>query len=150
MESDAHVGLAAWRAHRRDLADVAFTVVDIETTGATPGFCKTTEIGAVRIEGGREVSTFSALVNPGMHIPTFITGITGIDDETVAGSPPIDVVLPRFVDFAAHSVLVARRCAVRPRVPRLRAGQAARADLPAARARHPAHGADSPRSRSAR
>ena len=42
-----------------------------------------------------------------MHIPTFITGITGIDDETVAGSPPIEVVLPKFVDFAAHSVLVA-------------------------------------------
>ena len=106
-ESDVHVGLAAWRAQRRDLADVAFTVVDIETTGATPGFCKITEIGAVRIEGGREVGTFSALVNPGMPIPTFITGITGIDDDTVAGAPPIEVVLPKFVDFAAHSVLVA-------------------------------------------
>ena len=106
-ESDVHVGLAAWRAQRRDLADVAFTVVDIETTGATPGFCKITEIGAVRIEGGREVGTFSALVNPGMPIPTFITGITGIDDDTVTGAPPIEVVLPKFVDFAAHSVLVA-------------------------------------------
>ena len=102
-----HVGLAAWRARRRDLADVAFTVVDLETTGATPGFCKITEIGAVRIEGGREVSTFSALVNPGMPIPAFITGITGIDDDTVEGAPPIEVVLPKFVDFAAHSVLVA-------------------------------------------
>ena len=106
-ESDVHVGLAAWRARRRDLADVAFTVVDLETTGATPGFSKITEIGAVRIEGGREVGTFSALVNPGMPIPAMITGITGIDDETVAGAPPIEVVLPRFVDFAAHSVLVA-------------------------------------------
>ena len=106
-ESDVHVGLAAWRATRRDLADVAFTVVDIETTGATPGFCKITEIGAVRIEGGREVDRFSALVNPGMRIPAMITGITGIDDETVAGAPPIEVVLPKFVDFAAHSVLVA-------------------------------------------
>jgi len=106
-ESDVHVGLAAWRAQRRDLADVAFTVVDIETTGATPGFCKITEIGAVRIEGGREVSEFSALVNPGMPIPTFITVLTGIDDDTVSGAPPIEVVLPKFVDFAAHSVLVA-------------------------------------------
>ena len=106
-ESDAHVGLAAWRARRRDLADVAFTVVDLETTGATPGFCKITEIGAVRIEDGREVGTFSALVNPGVRIPAMIVGITGIDDETVAGAPPIEVVLPKFVDFAAHSVLVA-------------------------------------------
>jgi len=106
-ESDVHVGLAAWRARRRDLADVAFTVVDLETTGATPGFAKITEIGAVRLEGGREVGTFSSLVNPGIPIPAMITGITGIDDEVVADAAPIDVVLPRFVDFAAHSVLVA-------------------------------------------
>jgi DNA polymerase-3 subunit epsilon len=106
-ESDVKVGLTTWRAHRRDLADVAFTVVDLETTGATPGFSKITEIGAVRIEGGREVGTFSALVNPGVPIPEMITGITGIDDATVADAPPIDDVLPRFVDFAAHSVLVA-------------------------------------------
>ena len=106
-ESDVHVGLAQWRARHRDLADVAFTVVDLETTGATPGFSKITEIGAVRLEGGREVGTFSALVNPGVPIPAMITGITGIDDESVAGAPQIDVVLPKFVDFAAHSVLVA-------------------------------------------
>ena len=106
-ESDVHVGLATWRARRRDLADVAVTVVDLETTGATPGFAKITEIGAVRLEGGREVDTFSALVNPGVRIPQMITGITGIDDATVADAPPIDVVLPRCVDFAAGSVLVA-------------------------------------------
>lgn len=106
-ESDVHVGLATWRARRRDLADVAFTVVDLETTGATPGFAKITEIGAVRLESGREVDTFSSLVNPGVRIPEMITGITGIDDATVADAPPIDVVLPRFVGFAADSVLVA-------------------------------------------
>ena len=106
-ESDVHVGLTTWRARRRDLADVAFTVVDLETTGATPGFSRITEIGAVRLEGGCEVATFSALVNPGVPIPEMITGITGIDDATVADAPPIGVVLPRFVDFAAHSVLVA-------------------------------------------
>ncbi|MBE3031950.1 MAG: GIY-YIG nuclease family protein, partial [Actinobacteria bacterium] len=107
LESDVHVGLATWRGRRRDLANVAFTVVDLETTGATPGFAKITEIGAVRLEGGREVDTFSSLVNPGVRIPEMITGITGIDDATVADAPPIDVVLPRFVGFAADSVLVA-------------------------------------------
>ena len=107
-ESDVHVGLTAWHAAHRDLADVAFTVVDLETTGATPGFAKITEIGAVRLEGGREVATFSSLVNPGIRIPAMITGITGIDDASVADAPPIDVgVLPRFVGFAADSVLVA-------------------------------------------
>ena len=106
-ESDVHVGLAQWRARRRDLADVAFTVVDLETTGATPGFAKITEIGAVRLECGEEVGRFSTLVNPGVAIPAMITGITGIDDELVADAPHIDEALPRFVEFSRDSVLVA-------------------------------------------
>jgi DNA polymerase III subunit epsilon len=106
-ESDVHVGLASWHAQRRDLAAVAFTVVDLETTGATPGFAKITEIGAVRLEDGREVGTFSSLVNPGVPISEMITNITGIDDATVANAPPIETVLPTFVSFAAGSVLVA-------------------------------------------
>ena len=106
-EGDLHVGLTQWRAQRHDLADVVFTVVDLETTGSTPGFAKITEIGAVRVAGGRQVATFSQLVNPRQTIPAIITSITGIDDEMVADAPPIQVALPRFVEFAADSVLVA-------------------------------------------
>lgn len=106
-ESDVHVGLASWRSRDRDIDAVAFTVVDLETTGATPGFAKITEVGAVRIEGGREVAAFSELVNPGVPIPAMITSITGIDDVSVAAAAPIEEVLPRFAAFAADSVLVA-------------------------------------------
>lgn len=106
-ESDVHVGLRAWRRQHRDLAAVAFTVVDLETTGTVPGYARITEIGAVRLEGGREVGTFSSLVNPGVPIPPFITAITGIDDALVAAAPRIDEVLPRFAAFARDSVLVA-------------------------------------------
>ena len=106
-ESDVHIGLASWRATHRDLSGVAFTVVDLETTGSTPGYAKITEIGAVRVEGGAQVATFSQLVNPGMPIPGFITGITGISQNMVADAPFIDQVLPRFVEFSAGSVLVA-------------------------------------------
>ena len=106
-ESSVRVGLAAWRGERRDLADVCFTVVDLETTGATPGFSKITEVGAVRIEGGEIVAAFSELVDPGVPIPAQITGLTGITREMVAGAPAIDDVLPRFVEFATDSVLVA-------------------------------------------
>ena len=106
-ESDVHIGLASWRATHRDLSGVAFTVVDLETTGSTPGYAKITEIGAVRVEGGHQVATFTQLVNPGMPIPGFITGITGISQHMVADAPRIDQVLPRFVEFSAGSVLVA-------------------------------------------
>ncbi len=106
-ESDVHLGLAAWRATRRDLSEVVFTVVDLETTGGTPGLAKITEVGAVRVEGGAQTATFSSLVDPRVHIPAMITRLTGIDDGTVAGAPPIETVLPRFVEFAEGTVLVA-------------------------------------------
>ncbi len=102
-----HVGLEEWRAQRRDLSTVAFTVVDLETTGGTPGFTKITEIGAVRLEDGRQVATFSQLVDPRQPVPAKITEITGISGEMLAGQPPIEEVLPRFLDFSADSVLVA-------------------------------------------
>lgn len=106
-ESDVHVGLVDWHTQRRDLATVAFTIVDLETTGSVPGFAKITEIGAVRVEGGEQVATFSQLVDPGVPIPRHITQITGIDDALVAGMPSIERALPRFVDFSRDSVLVA-------------------------------------------
>ncbi len=106
-ESDVHLGLTAWRAARRDLSDVVFTVVDLETTGGTPGLAKITEVGAVRVEGGAQTATFSSLVDPRVHIPAMITRLTGIDDGTVAGAPPIETVLPGFVEFAEGTVLVA-------------------------------------------
>ncbi|MEE4274663.1 MAG: exonuclease domain-containing protein, partial [Thermoleophilia bacterium] len=106
-ESDVHLGLTAWRAAHRDLSDVVFTVVDLETTGGTPGLAKITEVGAVRVEGGTQTATFSSLVDPRVHIPAMITRLTGIDDGTVAGAPPIETVLPRFVEFTEGTVLVA-------------------------------------------
>ena len=106
-ESDVHIGLAAWRAARRDLSEVVYTVVDLETTGSTPGFAKITEIGAVRVEGGEQTATFSSFVDPRVPIPRVITHLTGIDDAMVAGAPPIAQVLPRFVEFAAGTILVA-------------------------------------------
>jgi len=86
---------------------VAFTVVDLETTGGTPGFTKITEIGAVRLEEGRQVATFSQLVDPRQPVPAKITEITGINGEMLVGQPPIEEVLPRFLEFSADSVLVA-------------------------------------------
>jgi len=106
-ESSVHIGLTSWRARHRSLAEVAFTVVDLETTGATPGFAKITEIGAVRVEGGRVVDQFSQLVDPRCSIPPVIVNITGITPAMLAGKPPIEAVLPAFVRFCKDSVMVA-------------------------------------------
>ena len=89
------------------LSEVTFVVVDLETTGGSPAGARITEVGAVKIRGGEVIGEFQTLVNPAEPIPAFISVLTGITDQMVAGSPRIDSVLPAFLEFARHSVLVA-------------------------------------------
>ncbi|HEY2549661.1 MAG TPA: exonuclease domain-containing protein [Streptosporangiaceae bacterium] len=89
------------------LAGTDFVVVDVETTGWQPGQAAITEIGAVRVSGGRLTDEFATLINPGMPVPASITELTGITDAMVAHAPPAAVALPGFLDFASGSVLAA-------------------------------------------
>jgi DNA polymerase III subunit epsilon len=89
------------------LRDVLFVVVDLETTGGSPADCAITEIGAVKVRGGQVLREFQTLVNPGSTIPAFIQVLTGITDTMVAAAPTIASALPRFLEFARGSVLVA-------------------------------------------
>jgi DNA polymerase III epsilon subunit-like protein len=47
------------------------------------------------------------LVNPERHIPSFITKLTGIDNEMVESAPVIKDVLPDFVSFLGEDIFVA-------------------------------------------
>ena len=89
------------------LHQVTFCVVDLETTGGSPTDSRITEVGAVKYVGGERVGTFQALVDPEMPIPPFITHLTGIDDRAVAHEPPIQEILPAFLEFFRGSVFVA-------------------------------------------
>jgi DNA polymerase III epsilon subunit family exonuclease len=89
------------------LADLDFTVVDVETTGWAPDDAGITEIGAVRVHDGRVVAEFGSLVNPGRPVPAPITELTGIDDQMLTGAPPVAAVMPGLLAFARGSVLVA-------------------------------------------
>jgi len=89
------------------LHNADFVVVDLETTGWLDDAASITEIGAVRFGSGRPMTEFSALVNPGGPIPPDITALTGITDAMVRDAPPIEVVLPGLLEFAAGSVLAA-------------------------------------------
>jgi DNA polymerase III epsilon subunit family exonuclease len=91
----------------RPLDEVDFVIVDIETTGWTPGVARITEIGAVRISAGHQLGQFSSLVNPGGAIPERVAALTGISDAMVAAAPPLAEVLPAFLAFARGCVLTA-------------------------------------------
>lgn len=105
-----------------DLKDVAvgskgqslkgtFVVFDLETTGFSPIRDKIIEIGAVKVENGTIVDTFSTFVNPKIPIPFQITNLTGITDHMVIEAPDIFAVLPDFLDFVQDAVLVAHNAA---------------------------------------
>jgi DNA polymerase-3 subunit epsilon len=89
------------------LRDVTFVVVDLETTGGSAEDEAITEIGAVKVRGGQVLGEFATLVDPGRGIPPLIAVLTGITDHMVATAPPIEEVLPAFLEFARDTVLVA-------------------------------------------
>jgi DNA polymerase III epsilon subunit family exonuclease len=89
------------------LCDLAFTVVDVETTGWSPGEAGITEVGAVLLRRGEVVAEYASLVNPGTPVPASITELTGISDQMLAVAPPVAAVLPGLLAFAEGSVLAA-------------------------------------------
>ncbi len=87
--------------------DDTFVVFDLETTGFSPLNNKIIEIGAVKIQNGEVVDTFSYFVNPQVPIPFKIEKLTGINDEMVLAAEKIEEVLPKFWEFSKDSILVA-------------------------------------------
>lgn len=95
----------------RPIAETPFVVVDLETTGHQPDQESVTEIGAVRVQGGKVVDRFEQFVNPNRPIPAFVSKLTGITDAMVADAPPIHEVIGPFTEFAKDAVLVAHNAA---------------------------------------
>jgi DNA polymerase III subunit epsilon len=89
------------------LSEVTFCVVDLETTGGSPTDSAITEVGAVKIRAGEPLATFRTFVDPGRPIPRSIVHLTGIEDRDVLGEPPIEAVLPAFLEFVRGCVFVA-------------------------------------------
>lgn len=61
--------------------------IDLETTGANPAIDRITEIGLVEVDRSGNATHWSSLVNPGVSIPAFIQGLTGISNEMVRSAP---------------------------------------------------------------
>jgi DNA polymerase III epsilon subunit family exonuclease len=84
----------------RPLVRTTFVVLDLETSGGAPHLgANITEIGAVKVRGGEVLGRFQTFVNPGTSIPSFITDLTGINDQMVSASPRISEVFPILLEF---------------------------------------------------
>ncbi len=88
------------------LHEVVFCVIDLETTGGNRNEDQITEVGAVKVQGGRCLGTFQTLVNPGRAIPPQITVLTGLSDVLVSAAPRIGAVLPSLIEFVGDAVIV--------------------------------------------
>jgi ATP-dependent DNA helicase DinG len=84
----------------------SIVALDLETTGLDPQADAILEIGARRFDGNRVENEYSTLINPGRHIPEFITGLTGISDEMVRQSPRIRDVLEDVAAFIGDSPIL--------------------------------------------
>lgn len=61
--------------------------LDLETTGASAGQDRITEVGLIEVDAGYFVREWATLVNPGIPIPSLIQSLTGINDAMVATAP---------------------------------------------------------------
>ncbi len=84
-----------------------YAIVDIETTGGSPKFDKITEIAIYLYNGQKIVDEFITLINPECNIPSYITNLTGITNQMVAGAPRFYEVAKQIVELTENKLFVA-------------------------------------------
>jgi ATP-dependent DNA helicase DinG len=84
----------------------SIVALDIETTGLDPKSDTIIEIGAVRFSGARIESEWTTLINPGRQIPSFISQLTGINNEMVRNAPPIKAVINGLAEYVGSDPVV--------------------------------------------
>ena len=93
-----------------NLADMI--VYDLETIDNNPKSAEIIEIYANRLSAiGSKVQSYHQYVKPTGRIPQSSTNIHGIDNETVANEPGIEIVLPQFLSFVQDRILIGHNIA---------------------------------------
>ncbi|MCM3783976.1 ATP-dependent DNA helicase DinG [Neobacillus mesonae] len=83
-----------------------FAVLDFETTG-TQSDGEIIQVGLAIIDHDLTIKdTYSSYVNPGVPIPPFISGLTGITDDDVKDAPELDEMMMELVPLLDDVVLV--------------------------------------------
>ncbi len=87
--------------------DDTFVCFDLETTGLYATNDRITEIGAVKVQNGKIVDSFSTFADPERPIPAKVIQLTGITDSMVKGAPSQKEAVQQFLEFCGDAVLVA-------------------------------------------
>ena len=92
--------------------DQRIVVIDFETTGlSVRSGDRAIEVAAVEIIDGQIGRHFASLINPGVPVPSFITGLTGITSAMVRSAPGAMAVMRGLAQFVEDAPLVAHNAA---------------------------------------
>ena len=84
-----------------------YALVDIETTGGNAEGNKITEVAIITVDNGVITNEWSSLINPERSIPSFITKLTGIDDDMVQDAPKFFQIAKKIVELTEDRIFVA-------------------------------------------
>lgn len=84
----------------------SIVAIDIETTGLNDERDAIIEIGAVKFKGHRVEAEWTSVINPGRHIPEFITGLTGISDAETRNAPKLRDIIHDLEAFVGDAPVV--------------------------------------------
>lgn len=82
-------------------------VFDTETTGLDSQMDHIIEFGAIKYIEGKPVEEFWSFVRTDIELNQNIQNITGITNDMIKDAPPIEEVLPKFLNFIRGGILVA-------------------------------------------
>ena len=87
-----------------------YAIVDIETTGGYASHNRITEVAIILYNGIEVTKKYETLINPGVPVPSYITGLTGITNQMLQGAPLFEDVAEIILEhldgtiFVAHNV----------------------------------------------
>lgn len=84
----------------------SIVAIDIETTGLNDERDAIIEIGAVKFKGHRVEAEWTSVINPGRHIPEFITSLTGISDAETRNAPKLRDIIHELEAFVGDAPVV--------------------------------------------
>jgi DNA polymerase-3 subunit epsilon len=92
---------------KQKLFDRPVVFADIETTGLGARSGKIIEIALIRVEQNKITQEFHSLVNPGHHLPEWISNLTGILDKDLEGQPLFDDIADKVAQVCEGAIFIA-------------------------------------------
>lgn len=90
----------------KNIRDVLFTVLDVETTGIHASSCRVCEVALLNVINFEEKAALSHLINPQCKMPLSAQQVHGISDEMLEKAPAFSEVSPALLSLLENSVVV--------------------------------------------